>query len=123
MFSSTVALVLVSSLIVIAEARDVARSPNSGLHRRLTGQDIAFACFGGGGDCQCPIDNNGDSGVLINVYPGYQCAYPNGACTFNMVSFFEPYMLQLVLIIRFIQDNGALMNALGQSNCVAETGC
>ena len=53
------------------------------LHRRLTGQSIAFACFGGGGDCECPIDNNGDSGVLINVYPGYQCAYPNGACTWE----------------------------------------
>ena len=49
----------------------------------LTGQSIAFACFGGGGDCECPIDNNGDSGVLINVYPGYQCAYPNGACTWD----------------------------------------
>ena len=50
-----------------------------------TGSQIAFACYGGGGDCQCPTDLNGDSGVLINVYPGYQCAYVDGACTWDDV--------------------------------------
>ncbi|EIM79452.1 uncharacterized protein STEHIDRAFT_88116 [Stereum hirsutum FP-91666 SS1] len=33
--------------------------------------------------CMCPIDLNDDTGVLINVYPGYQCAYPGGACTWS----------------------------------------
>ena len=57
---------------------------SNSLHKRsLTGQTVAFACYGGGGDCECPTDNNGDSGVLINVFPGYQCAYPNGACTWD----------------------------------------
>lgn len=48
-------------------------------------QPIAFACYGGGGDCDCPIDLTGDTGVLINVYPGYQCAYTGGACTWDDV--------------------------------------
>ncbi|KAI0697989.1 hypothetical protein BC835DRAFT_1269502 [Cytidiella melzeri] len=51
--------------------------------RTLTGQTIAFSCYGGGGDCQCPSDLNGDSGVLINVFPGFQCAYAGGACTWD----------------------------------------
>lgn len=83
---STLTVVL-SSFVAYAAARGTARSafsPLSDLHSRgLTGQNIAFACFGGGGDCECPSDLNGDSGVLINVYPGYQCAYPNGACTWD----------------------------------------
>ena len=69
---------------VRAPSPDFLGPPN--LHRRsLTGQTVAFACYGGGGDCECPVDNNGDSGVLIHVYPGYQCAYPNGACTWSDV--------------------------------------
>lgn len=71
-------IVIVASLVFGTQANSI-----PSLHRRLTGQTIAFACYGGGGDCQCPIDNTGDSGVLINVYPGYQCAYPNGACTWD----------------------------------------
>jgi hypothetical protein len=82
MFSKVFAL---AALAVLAEATTFPRSPmpSTNLHKRLTGQNIAFACFGGGGDCECPSDLNGDSGVLINVYPGYQCAYPNGACTWD----------------------------------------
>ena len=57
---------------------------SNSMHKRsITGQTVAFACYGGGGDCECPVDNNGDSGVLINVFPGYQCAYPSGACTWD----------------------------------------
>lgn len=49
-----------------------------------TGQYVAFACYGGGGNCACPTDLTGDShGVLVNVYPGYQCAYTGGACTWD----------------------------------------
>lgn len=60
-------------------------TPNhSVLQKRLAGQSVAFACYGGGGDCQCPIDLTGDSGgVLMNVYPGFQCAYADGACTWD----------------------------------------
>ncbi len=79
---------LLSTLAVSVAASGLsarsAFSPSSDLHRRgLTGQNVAFACFGGGGDCECPLDLHGDSGVLINVYPGFQCAFPNGACTWD----------------------------------------
>ena len=85
---STTSFLFFTSLAVSAVASNLAArsafSPLSDLHRRgLTGQNVAFACFGGGGDCECPLDNNGDSGVLINVYPGFQCAFPSGACTWD----------------------------------------
>jgi hypothetical protein len=35
--------------------------------------------------CACPIDNNLDTGVLINEFKGYQCAYPGGACLWDNV--------------------------------------
>ena len=75
--------ILIASLAALSAHASVFGSGSMGLERRLTGETIAFACYGGGGDCECPIDKNGDSGVLINVYPGYQCAYPNGACTWD----------------------------------------
>ncbi|THG96583.1 hypothetical protein EW026_g5274 [Hermanssonia centrifuga] len=104
-FSAALAL----SLLVAAQARNVARSPSyaflpaSDLHRRTTGQTVAFACYGGGGDCECPTDNNNDPGVLINVYPGFQCAYPNGACTWD-------------------DKTGALQNT-AQTNCPSTAAC
>ena len=52
-------------------------------HRAISSSGIAFACFGGGGNCECPPDRYHSSGVLINVWPGYQCAYPGGACTWD----------------------------------------
>jgi hypothetical protein len=57
----------------------------SSLHRRTTSQ-VAVACFQqptASAPCACPTDLNGDDGVLINYYPGYQCAYPGGACTWG----------------------------------------
>ena len=36
--------------------------------------------------CECPIDNNNDTGVLINQFTGYQCAYAHGPCTWSYVS-------------------------------------
>jgi hypothetical protein len=39
--------------------------------------------------CACPIDNNLDTGVLINIFKGYQCAYHGGACTWDSVSSFN----------------------------------
>ncbi len=38
------------------------------------------------GGCSCPHDLLGDTGVLINQFTGYQCAYPGGACTWDFVS-------------------------------------
>lgn len=90
MLSLPIVISLFFVTLQVAALRQTVRSPSyaplepSSLHRRtLTGQTIAFSCYGGGGDCECPSDLNGDSGVLINVYPGYQCAYPNGACTWD----------------------------------------
>ena len=91
MFTHFTTLTLLSALAIFAGAhRQHARSPshialeNSSLHRRtLTGQTVAFSCYGGGGDCECPTDLTGASGVLINVFPGYQCAYAGGACTWD----------------------------------------
>ena len=84
---------LAATLAVTVEARTghYTRSPSHDIFsaatlgkRTLTGQTIAFFCYGGGGDCECPTDLTGDSsGVLINVYPGYQCAYAGGACTWD----------------------------------------
>ncbi|KAI0731884.1 hypothetical protein C8Q72DRAFT_874628 [Fomitopsis betulina] len=80
-------------------------TPNhSVLQKRLAGQSVAFACYGGGGDCQCPIDLTGDSGgVLMNVYPGFQCAYADGACTWD-------------------DKSGALQN-IAQTNCPTVASC
>lgn len=82
MFASTPFAALATlALALVAQANPSAFNA----HRRsLTGQTVAFSCYGGGGDCECPTDLTGDSaGVLINVYPGYQCAYPGGACTWD----------------------------------------
>ncbi|KAI0792605.1 hypothetical protein C8Q75DRAFT_713778 [Abortiporus biennis] len=56
------------------------------------------------GTCDCPLDNSGGTGANLGLGEGLQCAYPNGACTFN-------------------GSNGDLMNALGQSNCPRTSGC
>lgn len=110
MFSLTAILSLFFVTLQVTALRHTVRSPSyaslepSSLHRRtLTGQTIAFSCYGGGGDCECPSDLNGDSGVLINVYPGYQCAYPNGACTWD-------------------DKTGALQNTM-QTNCPSDAPC
>lgn len=103
MVSKIFSFVVAAALFV---AGTQASSIPATLHRRqLTGQSIAFACFGGGGDCQCPTDNNGDSGVLINVYPGYQCAYPNGACTW------DDKVGCLILVVRSCFDRSLLFNS------------
>ncbi|THG96903.1 hypothetical protein EW026_g5010 [Hermanssonia centrifuga] len=111
MFSRLATLISAAAFIVAVEARTHAsRSPAHEFFgapslntRSLTGQTIAFSCYGGGGDCECPSDLNGDSGVLINVYPGYQCAYPNGACTWD-------------------DKTGALQNIF-QTNCPSSHAC
>ncbi|EED79641.1 predicted protein [Postia placenta Mad-698-R] len=82
----------------------LAQANLSSHHRRsLTGQSIAFACYGGGGDCECPPDLTGGAGTLINVYPGFQCAYKGGACTWD-------------------DKTGALQN-VNQTNCPTKAAC
>lgn len=56
----------------------------STLTKRQAPQGVLIGCYSGGaGGCPCPIDNFGDEGLLINVFPGYQCAYPEGACSWS----------------------------------------
>lgn len=105
MFSrfATVALFSVLALTTAA-LRPQARAAHGNISRRtLAGQTTAFTCFGGGGNCECPDDNNGDQGVLINVFPGYQCAYAGGACTWD-------------------DKTGELQNP-GQTNCPTTSPC
>ena len=94
MFIRALSVVAALALVAATEARGALeqRSPSyhylsaTNKHKRsITGQSIAFACIGGGGDCECPNDLTGAAGQLINVFPGYQCSYPNGACTWDDV--------------------------------------
>ncbi|KAI0074904.1 hypothetical protein K474DRAFT_1647405 [Panus rudis PR-1116 ss-1] len=65
---------------------------------------VLIGCYpGGAGGCPCPKDLNGDSGVLINFFPGYQCAYPGGACSWD-------------------DQDGSLMN-IAQTNCPSSAPC
>ncbi|CAL1701823.1 unnamed protein product [Somion occarium] len=76
----------------------------STLTKRQAPQGVLIGCYSGGaGGCPCPIDNFGDEGLLINVFPGYQCAYPEGACSWS-------------------DKNGELQNAF-QDNCQASAPC
>jgi len=98
----TLALALGATL-ASARSTFAARSPIQ--HRDLT-QQIAVACFTppfSPTECTCPIDLNGDTGVLINVFPGYQCAYAGGACTWD-------------------DTDGALFN-IHQTNCPSTAPC
>ncbi|EPQ53914.1 hypothetical protein GLOTRDRAFT_24256, partial [Gloeophyllum trabeum ATCC 11539] len=61
-------------------------------------------CYlGGPTACDCPADATGIPGILVNVFPGYQCAYPNGACSWSDIT-------------------GALQNT-AQENCPAYAPC
>ena len=109
MFARFAVLTFLAALALFTEAKHHARSPayidlaSHALHRRtLTGQTIAFSCYGGGGDCECPSDLNGDSGVLINVYPGFQCAYAGGACTWDDKVCLFPDQLQNIRPVMLI---------------------
>ncbi|EIN12640.1 hypothetical protein PUNSTDRAFT_130898 [Punctularia strigosozonata HHB-11173 SS5] len=82
MILTTLTLVLTAA---VANAASTPASPFSSLHRRQATQQVAVACGppANSQPCACPIDNNYDTGVLINYFPGYQCAYPGGACTWG----------------------------------------
>ncbi|KAI0074266.1 hypothetical protein K474DRAFT_1665613 [Panus rudis PR-1116 ss-1] len=76
----------------------------SSLGKRDDPQGVLIGCYpGGAGGCPCPIDNFGDTGVLINVFPGYQCAYPSGSCAWSA-------------------RNGELDN-IAQDNCLSSAPC
>ncbi|EKM51468.1 uncharacterized protein PHACADRAFT_152228 [Phanerochaete carnosa HHB-10118-sp] len=97
MFASVAAIALFAILAISADAspwqaRSTSPRDNSFGRRTLPG-----------GDCQCPADLNGDSGVLINFFSGYQCAYAGGACTWN-------------------DNTGALQNT-DQTNCPTNAPC
>jgi hypothetical protein len=80
-----VAFVAFAALATLASlAPASAFSPMPSLARRDATQ-VTISCSSGQGisGCDCPADLNGDTGVLINVFPGYQCAYPGGACTWS----------------------------------------
>jgi hypothetical protein len=63
--------------------------------------------------CRCPPDNTGGSGVHINSGTGsYQCAYPQGACTWSDVSF----ALWPLCSCAHRPQLGALQNT-AQTNC------
>ncbi|TCD64809.1 hypothetical protein EIP91_003621 [Steccherinum ochraceum] len=102
LFTIAFAAVLVNGLFATASVtptRDV-----STLTKRDDPQGVLIGCYpGGAGGCPCPVDNFGDNGVLINVFPGYQCAYPNGACAWN-------------------DRNGELDN-VAQDNCPSSAPC
>lgn len=81
------------------------RSPAApNLVRDDSSSQVLIGCYpGGAGGCPCPIDNFNDTGVLINVFPGYQCAYPAGACSWD-------------------DQTGQLFN-IAQSNCPSVAAC
>ena len=81
---SSIAFVAVLANGLFANAHATPARDVSTLTKRDAPQGVLIGCYpGGAGGCPCPTDNNGDSGVLINVFPGYQCAYPSGACAWN----------------------------------------
>lgn len=66
--------------LIAGIAHAASASALSALHRRTAAANqVAIACYTpaqAGQPCGCPIDLNYNEGVLINFYPGYQCAYP-----------------------------------------------
>lgn len=78
-------LVAVVSAALLVGAGTTSTRDLTTLERRTSDPDpVLIGCYpGGAGGCPCPKDNNGDKGVLINFFPGYQCAYPGGACSWD----------------------------------------
>ena len=83
--TSTGLVTLLSAAVLVSGASMSSRETTTLEKRTDSGsQPVLIGCYpGGAGGCPCPIDNNGDTGVLINFFPGYQCAYPDGACSWD----------------------------------------
>ncbi|EPT00818.1 hypothetical protein FOMPIDRAFT_1121748 [Fomitopsis schrenkii] len=74
------------ALATTAFAKPNVAPDHSVVQTPLVGQAVAFACYSASDNgCKCPTDLTGDKkGVLINLYPGFQCAYTGGgACTYD----------------------------------------
>lgn len=92
------------SMSLLVNAMSTPTRDVSTLTKRDSPQGVLIGCYpGGAGGCPCPTDKFGDAGVLINVFPGYQCAYPSGACSWN-------------------DKNGELDN-VAQDNCPSSAPC
>lgn len=77
-------LIALASSALLANGAELSRREETSLERRTTQPPPLIGCYPGGvGGCPCPKDKFGDSGVLINFFPGYQCAYPGGACSWD----------------------------------------
>lgn len=77
-------LIALASSALLASGADISSREDASLEKRTTQTAPLIGCYpGGAGGCPCPKDKNGDSGVLINFFPGYQCAYPDGACSWD----------------------------------------
>jgi hypothetical protein len=58
------------SIIFIAAISSTALAWSTGLSMRdVVQQAPVVSCYSGVTGCNCPIDVNGDDGVLINVFP------------------------------------------------------
>ena len=72
--------------------------------------------------CSCPSDKNGDTGVLINQFTGYQCAYPHGACTWDSVCLLCIVHINQEMLNLSLYQDGDLVNT-AQNNCVKSAKC
>lgn len=101
----TIALIALTAGITMASAFTLnPYDRRSSLERRSAASQVPIACYSdNSGPCDCPIDLNNDTGVLINLFPGYQCAYPHGACTWD--------------------DNSGALSNTQQTNCPTSAPC
>lgn len=112
-FFSTASVFVATSIALmhLSGVAAAAHSSFSSLHRRDFAQgtdgQLTQACLPvGEPPCSCPTDLNGDSGVMINLYPGYQCAYPGGACTWDDIvrGLFIPRILKFLSVNQMYAD-------------------
>ncbi|KAH8105317.1 hypothetical protein BXZ70DRAFT_517995 [Cristinia sonorae] len=103
---STGLVALLSAALLVSGAASSSPREVSTLEKRNDpdAAPVLIGCYPGGAQgCPCPKDKNGDSGVLINFFPGYQCAYPDGACSWD-------------------DQDGSLLN-IQQTNCPSSAPC
>ncbi|CAL1701826.1 unnamed protein product [Somion occarium] len=97
-------LIIVSAAMLVSGGTTSARELTTLEERTSTADPVLIGCYPGGAQgCPCPKDKTGASGVLINFFPGYQCAYPGGACSWD-------------------DQDGSLMNT-AQTNCPSSAPC
>ncbi|TFK50239.1 hypothetical protein OE88DRAFT_1632347 [Heliocybe sulcata] len=68
-------------------ATGISAGPTGSLVQRASANPLTLSCYlGGPATCECPIDARGVPGILVNVFPGYQCAYATGACSWSDIT-------------------------------------